>query len=805
MSRRLGDAGPRARSKVAWSIAAAAVACSRDLPAPAGFDDGTTAVGGAAGSGGGSGGGSAGESTGAEPLPPWPDESLAPLVDPFIGTGGLGYRVGTTNPGASVPFGMIKPGPDTGLSGLQISFLNCTGYHYDQTHVWGFSHSRINGMGVPDYGALLVTPSVGLEPAMLTRGGARSAFDHAHEQASAGYYAVDLLDVGVHAELTATTRVALHRYTWSDPDAAATVLFDLGYGPAGAVSPASNLDIDASAGIVRGMTTVAGGYSDHFGGVPTYFVVQASAPVADFGVWDEADVATAEATAASGTDIGAWLQFELDAAAPTVELAVAISYVSIEQAEANLAAERVDFEQARQDAEAAWERELQRVRIADGDAAVRRRFYSALYHVLLAPTRFDDADGRYRGFDGEVHDGDGTPYHTDFSLWDTYRTLHPLLDLIQRDREGAMMRSLQRMYEQGGDLPKWPLAFGYTGGMLGTPADIVLAGALARGIAGFDPEVAYAGARLHATTPREHDGRADVEGYVARGWVAADVTSSSVSHTLEHAVADAALATMAAALGKADDAAMFAARAQSYRNLWSPTLGFLVPRNADGSFADAGFDPTAIGGAYAEGGAWHYLWMVPHDAAGLAALMGGEVAARQRLGEYFEQSAAFLDGPGYSATMPVPYYWHANEPSLHDVYLFHQLGDPDATARWLEWVRREHYGDGAAGLPGNDDAGTMSAWYVWSVIGLFPVLTTDRYLVTAPMFERVGLDLGDAATPERRLEIVAEGAGPGMIYVAGASFEGEPLSAPEIGWDQLERGGTLRLELADAPAGFGAR
>ncbi len=786
-----------------WAVSPgllAAAACSGDLPAPPAFGSHDESTASTAGPAEGSG-----EDTGEAPLPPWPDEALAPLVDPFVGSGGLGYRVGTTNPGASVPFGMIKPGPDTGLAGLQISFLNCTGYHYDQTHVWGFSHSRINGMGVPDYGALLITPTVGLDPSMLTRGGARSAFDHAREQASAGYYAVDLLDVGVHAELTATTRVALHRYTWDAPDAAATVLFDLGYGPAGAVSPASSVSIDGPAGLVRGMTTVAGGYSDHFGGVPTYFVVQASAPVVDFGVWDEADVTTAGGTMASGTDIGAWLQFALDADAPTVELAVAISYVSIEQAEANLAAERVDFEQARQDAAAAWEQELQRMRIGDGDDATRRRFYSALYHALLAPTRFDDADGRYRGFDGEVHEGDGTPYHTDFSLWDTYRTLHPLFDLIQRDRQGAMMRSLQRMYEQGGDLPKWPLAFGYTGGMLGTPADIVLAGAHARGIAGFDAEVAYAGARLHATTPRPHDGRADVEGYVARGWVAADVTSSSVSHTLEHAVADAALAGMAAALGEHDDAAMFAARAQSYRNLWSPAHGFLVPRNADGSFADAGFDPTAIGGAYAEGGAWHYLWMVPHDAAGLAALMGGEAEARARLDDYFEQSAAFLAGPSYSATMPVPYYWHANEPSLHDVYLFHQLGDPDATAQWLQWVRREHYGDGAAGLPGNDDAGTMSAWYLWSAIGLFPVLTTDRYLVTAPMFERVGLDLGDAATPARRLEIVAEGAGPDMIYVAAASFDGEPLATPEIRWDQLERGGILRIELADAPTGFGAR
>jgi predicted alpha-1,2-mannosidase len=745
--------------------------------------------------------------TTTEPPDPytWPDEDLYPHVDPIIGTGGLGFRVGTVNPGATVPFGMVKPGPDTGLGALQISFVNCTGYHYDQTHIWGFSHSRINGMGVPDYGALLVTPTLGIDEAKLGEGGARSLFDHADEVASAGYYAVTLADTGVRAELTATTRVALHRYTWDAATDDAIVMLDLGYNPADGASPESHVEIDADSTTVRGMTTVLGGYSDRFGGVPTYFVARASRPFATHGVWDDADALLDGAIEQDGAAIGAWLGFELPDGDTTVELAVAISYVSIDQAEANLEAEVLGFDDARVAAEGAWQDELQRIRIAGGDEQTRRMFYTALYHTMLAPTRFDDADGSYRGFDDAIHEAGDSPYYTDFSLWDTYRTLHPLFDLVQRDREGHMMRSLQRMYEQGGDLPKWPLAFGYTGGMVGTPADIVLAAAHERGIAGFDADIAYEGARLHATEDRPADGRVDIAGYGERGWVAADITSSSVSHTLEYAVADASLARWATLLGHADDAAMFSTRARSYENLFAPEHGFLIGRNADGGFDDADFDPTAMTSHFAEGDAWHYLWMVPHDAAGLGELLGGEVVARDRLTGYFEQSVDFLGGADFTANMPVPYYWHSNEPSLHDAYLFTEWGDPASTQRWVEWIRGEHYGDGPNGLPGNDDAGTMSAWYVFSTIGLYPVIGTDRYVLTAPLFERVRLDMSDAQAPDRALEIVAPDAGPGRIHLASATLNGAQLDAPIVTWAQLASGGVLELVVQSEPSDFGAR
>lgn len=748
---------------------------------------------------------SSGSTTGGETPFEWPEEVLTESVDPRIGTGGIGFKVGTTNPGATVPFGMIKPGPDTGLDGAQLSYLNCTGYHYDQSHIWGFSHSRINGMGVPDYGAVLVTPTLGVDADTVMRGGARSAFDHDHEESSAGYYAIDLLDVGVHAELTSTTRVALHRYTWDAATDAASIVIDLGYGPADGASTASSVEVFADSGIIRGMTTVNGSYSDRFGGVPTYFAARLSKPPSSFGVWDD-EGALAEGTGTmEGAQIGAWVGFELEPDDTTVELALAISYVSIEQAEANLQSEAptTEFDAVRAAATEAWEAELHRVRVAGGSDDERRMFYTALYHAFLAPTTFTEANGKYRGFDGEVHDADGFTYYSDFSLWDTYRTLHPLLNFVQRDKSGEMMRSLVRMYEDGGDLPKWPLAFGYTGGMVGTSADIVLADAVLLDIPGFDEDLAYRGARLHATEARMNDGRADLEGYVARGWVGSDVAGASVSETVEYSQADAALSNMATALAEYEDAQMFKVRAEGWRKLYADELDFVVGRRADATYETAGFDPLALLDFYAEGTAWHYLWAVPHDTIGLAALLGGEGLARQRLSDYFDMSKAYIEGPDYAPVNPVPYYWHSNEPSLHAAYLFTDWGDPSLTQKWVDWARREHYGTGAAGLPGNDDAGTMSAWYVWSAIGLYPLPAQQRWWITAPIFERVELDMRDADDDDRILTIVAEGAGPGMIYVAGASFDGVALELPVIDWETIERGGTLELQLSDAPTEFG--
>lgn len=743
---------------------------------------------------------------GFEPYP-WPEEALTELVDPIIGSGGPGYTVGSMNPGATVPFGMIKPGPDTGIGPVQINFMNCTGYYYEQTHLWGFSHSRLNGMGVPDYGAVQVTPTVGMTAAKAAIAGARSLYDHADELASPGYYAATLSEPGVRAELTTTIRAARHRYTFDEPSPEATIVFNLGYNPAGKTSIASEVEIDPENGTIRGMMTVYGSYSDRFGGLPTYFAGRLSQPIAGHGVWnDEGELLDASASM-TGAEIGAWLQFDLSGAAdPVVELDLAISYVSIAEAEANLAElDGQDFDATHTTAVETWEQELRRIRVLGGTDEQRQLFYSALYRSFLTPTIFTDRSGQYRGFDEQVHPIDeGSTYYSDFSLWDTYRTLHPLFNLIQRDRHADMIDSLVTMAKQGGDLPKWPLGIGYTGGMVGTSADIVLADAYLKDIDDWDVEAGYEAARLHALEPRPNAGREGIESYRERGWVASDETGSAASCTLEYAHADYALGRWAAALDKPGDAALFGESAGNWAYLWSPDLEFLIGRRADGSFATDGFDPLVWEDYYAEGTAQHYLWAVPHDVAGLAELMGGPAALRDRLEEYFETSVEFLTSAQYTPLEPVPYYWQSNEPSLHDAYLFTEVGDPASTQKWVDWARQRHYGPGHDGLPGNDDAGTMSAWYIFACIGLYPLPGSDGYWITAPVFERVELDMTDAEAPDRRLAIVADNAGPGMIYVAGATYNGEPLERPWITWQQLREGGTLRLELTDEPSSFGA-
>ncbi|MCA9711669.1 MAG: GH92 family glycosyl hydrolase, partial [Myxococcales bacterium] len=602
--------------------------------------------------------------------------------------------------------------------------------------------------------------------------------------------------------LSAGTWGAHHRYTWDAPTDQATVVIDLGYGPAGASSTESHVELDPATGRVRGFMTVDGSYSSRFGGLRTYFELQASEPVTGHGVWDELRALHEDEAEQDGSTIGAWLTFSPPPEAPqapmVVELRVGISYLSMEQAAANLEASLPgSFEQTRAAAEAAWEPELSRVRVAGGTDDQRRMLYTGLYHAWLTPTLFTEADGRYRGFDGQVHDADGDLYYSDFSLWDTYRTVHPLLNLVQRDRHGDMMQSLVRMYEQGGDLPKWPLGIGYTGGMVGTSADIVLAEATLKGI-DFDHARAYEGARLHATEPRPQDGRAGVEGYRARGWVATEEASASVSRTLEFAWADAALSRMAERLGLPEDQAMFEAQALGYRGLWSEAEGFLVGRRADGSLDLDGFDPTAWADVYAEGDAWQYLWMVPHDVEGLVELHGSTQATRDRLLEYFELSTTQSSSP----LQPKPYYWHSNEPVLHDAYLFNDLGDPASAQRWVRWALDQHYGTGPDGLPGNDDAGTMSAWYVLSALGLYPVAGTERLWIGSPVFERSELDLSDAAG-SRRLTIIADGAGPQAIYVIAAELDGAPLDRPWVWWSELEHGATLHLTMSDTPGDWG--
>jgi predicted alpha-1,2-mannosidase len=728
------------------------------------------------------------------PPPARPAEApLAQWVDPFIGTGGLGFGVGSTYPGPAAPFGMVHPGPDTSQETLAGGFAHCSGYWYEDDEIRGFSHTRMHGTGIPDWGAVALMPTIGMDAAKTGRAGYTAGFSHDTEVAEVGYYAVTLGGPaeGVRVELTATERVGLHRYTFP-AGSDAVVLMDVGHVMADIDILDGHIEIDAAAGELSGFSTFEGGYSGRFGGMPVYFVVRFSRAFASHGVWKAGTLFEGELSR-DGNDAGAWVAFDTSTDAEVVA-AVGISFVDVANARMNLDAEApaLDFDAARVETEAAWEALLGRVEIEGRSERDFRIFYTALYHSLLMPTLATDVDGAYRGLDEEVHQADGFVYYTDLSLWDTFRTLHPLILLIYPEYQRAFVNTLMAMARDGGYLPRWPLGIGYTGGMVGDSAVIVIGESAVKELGGFDLREAYDLAMRTAggpTPPGAPINRHGIADFIATGYIPIEAGGSSASWTLELAYADHVMASMAELLGETDEAAAFRERGQAYRNLHDPATDFLLGRYADGSFPEID-DPFVWEDFYAEGNAWQYNWYAPHDLEGLAETLGGRAAFLERLETFFESSV----GSVYLPIAPDRYYWHGNEPDIHAPWIFAALDRPAETARYARWVAATRYGDGPDGLPGNDDGGTLSAWYVFTALGIFPIAGLDHYLVSAPMLTRATLHLegGDVV-------IEAPDASDRAIYVEAATLDGAPLERARISHAELADGATLVFETSETP------
>ncbi|MFW6067691.1 MAG: GH92 family glycosyl hydrolase [Myxococcota bacterium] len=721
---------------------------------------------------------------------------LVQWVDPFIGTGGLGFGVGSAFPGPQRPFGMARPGPDTALGENGAApFYHCSGYYYDDTHIRGFSQIRPHGMGVPDYGAVGLMPTVGMSPEKTSVQGHLAPFSHDTEEASPGYYAVTLSDPEIRVELTSTERVALHRYTFPQ-GSDAVVLIDIGHYLADLEVVDGSVTVDPEAREVHGFARVDGAYSGRYGGVPVQFVARFDRPFESHGVWQGDALMDGETATQTGPDTGAYLRFDASSD-PVVEVAVGLSFVDVEHARMNLDAEvpELDFDAVRLESEQAWENTLSVVEIWGHDEHDFRLFYTALYHALLMPTRADDVDGSYRGVDGEVHQADGFRYYTDFSLWDTYRTQHPLLVLLYPDYQRDFLRSLAAMARDGGYMPRWPLGVGYTGGMVGESATLVFADSWLKGLQDFDLRAAYDAMRATAMGPTPagapYGGRGGITEYLELGYVPIENGGGSASKTLEYAYDDFALALLADALGESSDRDAFEARAESWRNLYDEATGFLVGRYADGTFAPV--DPYEWEDYYTEGNAQQYTWFVPHDLEGLADAMGGRDALLDRLQRLFESSEQEVASVG-----PRQNYWHGNEPDIHYPWIWSALDRPAGTARWTRWVIDTMYGDGPDGLPGNDDAGTLSAWLVFASLGMYPITATDHYLLGSPIFTRAVLHL-----PEGDFEIVAADATRDTPYVTGARLGGAALDRARLPHAEMANGGRLELDMAAEPAGWG--
>jgi predicted alpha-1,2-mannosidase len=742
-----------------------------------------------------------------------PGPRTVDLVDPRIGTGGRGWWAGNAFVGAVAPFGMVQAGPDATSSQGGFPWNHCSGYHADDDTITAFSHTHLHATGIPDGGAIGFMPVAGsMTPERAKVDGYASRFDHATEVARPGYYAVTLDDQGIRVELTATDVAAHHRYTPLGPSAPQriTVVVDVAHTLLIGLVKDGAIEVDAGTGEVAARALLQGEFSATYGGMTTWVSARFDRPPVAWGTWSPAGLAPSVASQA-GPRTGAWLEFDVSDGGP-LEVQVGVSFVDAQGAKANRVADLPawDFDATAASAADRWEAALSKVRFEGGTDEQRTIMATALYHALLMPSRFTDADGRYTGFDLKVHDAGDRLYYSSFSLWDTYRTLHSWLDLVEPERQRDMVQSLVRMYEQGGCIPRWPYGVGESSVMIGTPADMVIAESHLKGITGFDVDKAYEGMRKMATEAMPDgslcQGRNGFAEWASLGYVATDRADQAVSRTLEYAIADFAVSNLAAALGHADDASLFAGRAGNWKNLWSDKLKLFVPRRADGTLVED-IDPLnafEIGGdrPYTEGDAIQYRWLVPHDMAGLRDAFGSAEAMLAALSEFFdnavpEQAAIFSEPHDdvWWMTNPPKWYWHGNEPDIHAAYMFLEAGRPDLTHKWVRWIADTLYTTAPDGIPGNDDCGTLSAWWIFSSLGFYPVPGSDRYLVGTPFFPRAEVDLAGGT-----LVVEAPAVSATNIHVQSVTIDGKPLAEPWFRHADIAGGALLRFEMGPAPS-----
>jgi len=714
------------------------------------------------------------------PLRALSQRELVRYVNPFVGTGGHGH----TYPGATVPFGMVQLSPDTRVEGWDA----CSGYHYSDSTILGFTHTHISGTGVADYGDILLMPTIG--PPAISQGdparpgsGYRSRFRHEKEQAIPGYYSVRLDDSGIRAELTALTRVGLHRYTFPKSNEA-NVIIDLQHG----LGP--DHVIEASMQVIGDNEIVGYRRSDGWAKDQIiYFVARFSKSFRSFGI-SVRDRFQAKRRMASGRNVKAYVRFSTGQD-EQILVKVGISSVGIDGARRNLIAEVPgwDFDEVRLSAQRAWEAELGKVQVEGGTEEQYRTFYTALYHALLAPNTFSDVDRRYRGMDGKTHEAEGYTMYTVFSLWDTFRAEHPLLTIIDPKRSLDFVKSLIAKYRESGVLPVWELAANETWCMIGYHSVPVIFDAYAKGIRDFDVNEAFQAMKHSAML--DHFG---LRGYRQEGYVPAEKESESVSKTLEYAYDDWCIAQMANDLGKREEYDEFAERAQFYRNVFDPSTGFMRAKY-NASWA-APFDPTSVNVSYTEANAWQYDFFVPQDIPGLISLLGGREKFVQKLDSLFATTSRLAGRDQPDVTGLIGQYAHGNEPSHHVAYLYDYAGEPWKTQATVRSVMDLLYTSRPEGLCGNDDCGQMSAWYVLSAMGFYPVTPgLPMYAIGSPIFRKVTIRLENG----KRFVIQSDGNSAHNKYVQSARLNGKSYGRCYLAHEAIVEGGGIEFSMGPRP------
>jgi predicted alpha-1,2-mannosidase len=709
-------------------------------------------------------------------------QDYAAYVNPKIGTGGHGHVF----VGANVPFGLVQLGPTS----IPQTWDWCSGYHDSDNTVIGFSHMHLSGTGIGDLFDITVMPTIG--PTTPARGtendpqsGAWSYADRNKEVCEPGYYSVPLERYGIVAELTATSRVGFHRYTFPASDDA-KLLFDMENGGCWDHVTDTGFEVVKDE---NGQIKALGGYRFSTGWAKNqkiFFWAEFSRPAQDFSVKENV---ASDREQRNLKPIYGYLTLGNTTEGEQVLVKVALSPVSVEGAKANMAAELPgwDFEATKADARTAWNKELGKIQIKTEDADKRTVFYTALYHTMIAPSAFNDVDGQYRGSDDQVRKGNFQNYTT-FSLWDTYRAAHPLMTLIHPEKMNDMVATMYHIYKEQGDLPVWHLMGNETDCMVGNPGLIVFADAVVKGFrAGLTDEEILEAMTVTATTPdRGQDLR------MQYGYIPADLYHESVANDMEYAIADGALANCADFLGKADVAAEYRERSHSYRHFWDPELQFMRGRKVDGKFTEP-FDPIYSRhetSDYTEGTGWQYLWLVPQDVDGLVNLFGSKEATLAKLDGLFE-APDHIEGENASPDISglIGQYAHGNEPGHHTIYLYSMLGAPEKAAARLHQVYEEMYFNDVEGLAGNEDVGQMSAWYVLSAMGFYQVEPAcPRFWFGLPLFPEMSVQVSGGT-----FTIKADGPLDG--HIASVKLNGKPYEKPYIEYADIIAGGTLEYSL----------
>ena len=698
--------------------------------------------------------------------------SLLDLVDPFIGTAGHGH----TYPGAVYPFGMVQLSPDTRLTGWD----GCSAYHYSDSIVYGFSHTHLSGTGASDYGDVLLMPYSGL-PNRYEQDKIGSLFDHAAEKASPGYYRTRLDDYGIDAELTVSPRCGLHRYTFQGEEDA-FVMLDLIH---------RDFVLDSYLSITNDYELEGYRFSSAWASDQRiYFVIRFSLPMEEI-ILEKPSLDNPNSTEKEfrGDSIRMSFRFNL-AKGDQLLVKVGISAVSIEGARKNLWEEMPnwDFERHVTETQNAWADQLRKIEIFGGSLEEKRTFYTALYHTMVVPNIFNDVDGKYRGLDGNIYQDSTRNTYTVFSLWDTYRATHPLYTLLERDRTVDFIKTMIAHQEQSGLLPVWELAGNETNCMIGTHGVSVISDALIKGMDGFDADKAYEAMR----SSLEQD-KHELNVYRERGYMPSDEVAESVSKTLEYAYDDWCLAQAAKSMGKDRDYQTYLTRSQNYRNLFDPSSGFMRPRS-NGAWKTP-FDPKEVDFNFTEANSWQYSFYVPHDIDYLMEAMGGESAFAKKLDALFTAGSQTSGRQQADITGLIGQYAHGNEPSHHMAYLYNFTGMPWKTQHYIDRIRDELYSDEPDGLCGNEDCGQMSAWYVFSSLGFYPVTPgSDTYLLGKPLFPRVILNFEDGNY------FIIEGqktSGSNGTYVQSVQLNKNPYEKSYIDHKDIIAGGKLSFYLGD--------